>query len=484
MRSLYKKLSHPHFTMVAAVNAEMDKSVKASEPAWISRALSTAVRTECYETAVGLAEYALSTFGSFSREEREKVLPWIIDALTAVGDVRRARHLLLSNLALIEKSDALFGRFSTFCLDSDEIDPQFAVLPSGKLNAYYLGQPKFARDPKILGVIARSSHQLTENPQNNLLVYNHFASTGKWGEARLFLNKVLGAYAIPPLTKMGAHANVLSSVESTGQARRARSDDPLVSVIIACFNAESTIEYALRSVLQQTYSNLEILVCDDGSDDTTRAKVAALAGADSRVRVFSSRSRQGPYHIRNNLIRMARGELVTFHDADDVSLPTRIADQVRELTARPDSVATLCRSVRFTPAGLVVFFRDNFALRSCVVSLMFRRAAYDACGPYRGARFGADTEFYERLRVYYGESSVHLMTAPLVMMLWSDASLTRTDGIECTEDGYRGPARRVYAETAFRERLSFRTGGTAGEQRLRQAGVLLDDAGVEEAQST
>lgn len=481
MRLLYKKLSHPHFSMVAAVNADMDKAVKSSEPAWISRALSTAVRTECYETAVGLAEYALATFGSFSRDDRVRILPWIVDALMATGDVRRARHLLLSNLTLIENSDLLFGRFSTMCLNDDEVDPQFAVLPSGKLNAYYLGQARFARNPKLLGIIAKASHQLSENPQNNLLVYNHFAATEQWGEARLFLNKVLTAYSVPVVSKVGASNNVFDTIAFASSSRRSSDDEPLVSVIVSCFGAEETIEYSLRSMIRQTYAKLEILVCDDRSSDGTRAKISAIAAQDPRIRVFSSRRNQGPYNIRNNLIREATGEIITFHDADDISVPTRIAEQVRELTSRPERAAVLCRCIRFTPNGHAVFFKDNFAFRTCAVSLMFRRAAYDACGPYRGSRFGADTEFYERLRVYYGDASVHLMNAPLLAVLWSDASLTRTNGIECTEDGYRGPARRVYAEAAFRERLACRSADAQTERRLREASVLLENAGVVES---
>ena len=54
-------------------------------------------------------------------------------------------------------------------------------------------------------------------------------------------------------------------------------------------------------------------------------------------------------------------------------------------------------------------------------------------------------------------------------------------GIECTEDGYRGPARRVYAEAAFRERLACRSADAQTERRLREASVLLENAGVVES---
>lgn len=115
---------------------------------------------------------------------------------------------------------------------------------------------------------------------------------------------------------------------------------PLISVIIPAYNCEETIEEAMRSILEQTYPSLEILVVDDGSSDATKEIAERLAKDDSRIRVFSTPQEEGNrfdtalnrninagYAARNEGFSHVRGEYVTFQDADDVSLLNRIEIQ-------------------------------------------------------------------------------------------------------------------------------------------------------------
>ena len=67
-----------------------------------------------------------------------------------------------------------------------------------------------------------------------------------------------------------------------------RSQEPLVSVLIPCYNCEKYVEEAVMSIIEQSYSNLEILVIDDGSTDNTGSILQELAQKDSRIRYIKN----------------------------------------------------------------------------------------------------------------------------------------------------------------------------------------------------
>jgi len=111
---------------------------------------------------------------------------------------------------------------------------------------------------------------------------------------------------------------------------------PLVSVLMPALNAEATIESAVRSALDQTHGELEVLVADDGSTDGTLDAVRTLD--DPRVRILESEAvRTGPSAARNRAIAQARGEFVACLDADDLWLPEKLALQLDAFRNTPGS---------------------------------------------------------------------------------------------------------------------------------------------------
>lgn len=108
---------------------------------------------------------------------------------------------------------------------------------------------------------------------------------------------------------------------------------PLVSVVMPAYNAGPYIEQAIRSVLEQDYPNIELIVVDDGSKDGTPEAVEALFG--DRVRVLRQKN-GGPAAARNLGIRASNGTLLAFLDADDVWLPGKLQAQVSYMLAHPD----------------------------------------------------------------------------------------------------------------------------------------------------
>ncbi len=108
--------------------------------------------------------------------------------------------------------------------------------------------------------------------------------------------------------------------------------DPAVSVILPSYNHEDFVEEAVRSVLDQTFSDLELIVVDDASTDRTADVVAGIR--DSRltlVRNATNRER----HPRNEALRRARGKYIAFQNSDDRWLPEKLARQLSRLEADP-----------------------------------------------------------------------------------------------------------------------------------------------------
>jgi glycosyltransferase involved in cell wall biosynthesis len=103
--------------------------------------------------------------------------------------------------------------------------------------------------------------------------------------------------------------------------------DPLVSVIVPAYNAASTVQDTLRSVLAQTCARIEVIVVDDGSTDDTATAVAQIAHQDARVRL-EQRPQCGVAAARNYAIRCASGEFIAPMDADDLWHPTKLERQL------------------------------------------------------------------------------------------------------------------------------------------------------------
>lgn len=94
----------------------------------------------------------------------------------------------------------------------------------------------------------------------------------------------------------------------------------MISVIVPCFNSENTIERCLESIINQTYSNIEILVIDDGSSDDTGEIVKKYASRDKRIKYFY-KINEGVSEARNLGLRESKGEYISFVDSDDCLKP-------------------------------------------------------------------------------------------------------------------------------------------------------------------
>lgn len=105
---------------------------------------------------------------------------------------------------------------------------------------------------------------------------------------------------------------------------------------MGAYNCADTIEAAVASIQNQTYTNWEFIICDDCSTDRTLEILTSLAEKDARIHVLRNRQNMRLAYSLNHCLKHAYGKYIARMDADDESLPTRFEKQVRFLEEHPE----------------------------------------------------------------------------------------------------------------------------------------------------
>ena len=108
-----------------------------------------------------------------------------------------------------------------------------------------------------------------------------------------------------------------------------QNDFGLISIIMAAYNAEKTIEQAINSVLSQTYPDFELLVVNDCSTDKTAMLAEAIVKKDDRIRLISNEKNSGVSYTRKHGLEEASGEWVAILDSDDAWAPEKLEKQIK-----------------------------------------------------------------------------------------------------------------------------------------------------------
>ena len=232
-------------------------------------------------------------------------------------------------------------------------------------------------------------------------------------------------------------------------------DEARISVIVTCFEPTADLPAAIRSLSRQSWSNIEVLVVDDGSRTDPAPVLEQCVALDDRVRVIRLPANVGTYRARNLALDEATGDFITFLDSDDWAHPRRLERQVQPLLSEDSLVATTCQALRATEnLELTEPARSPFTLGPA--SLMFRKdAVLERLGYIDPLRRSADNEYLRRMVAAFGDNSLLRIRERLVLYRQRPGSLSRAD--------FRGslwihPARYAYrsAYTLFHEDI--RTG--------------------------
>lgn len=101
-----------------------------------------------------------------------------------------------------------------------------------------------------------------------------------------------------------------------------------VSVILPVYNADKSLEKTILSVLNQTYTDFELIIIDDGSTDNSHQVEIKFNESDSRVRLVFNDKNYGVSYSRNRGIDISKGQYIAFIDADDKWFPTKLTEQL------------------------------------------------------------------------------------------------------------------------------------------------------------
>ncbi len=196
--------------------------------------------------------------------------------------------------------------------------------------------------------------------------------------------------------------------------RYAAPKDPLISIIMVVRNRAELVDTTLDSIRAQRYTNWELLVFDDGSDDGTPDIIRAAAGQDPRIRFFPEPRVGITGKLKNKGISLAQGELLCFMDSDDLWPAQKLNVQLDALRRHPEAGFSFTNGYNFIDGsgeieatfypGTEGMEAGDFLERICsgetgvrFPSLMVRKSALTPQNRFRELRLFSDTTFIVRL---------------------------------------------------------------------------------------
>ncbi|MBT6176890.1 MAG: glycosyltransferase [Deltaproteobacteria bacterium] len=213
-----------------------------------------------------------------------------------------------------------------------------------------------------------------------------------------------------------------------------------ITVIIPARNAAAFIQEAVESLQNQTFSNWEAIIINDGSDDETGHLADIINEAESRVHVVHKPISQGLSAARNTGLELAQGEFIQFLDADDKLLPHKLETQLAYLAAHP-ACDMVCGSGQYfdthgpvpteypPPLGsaLATLLTRNYIL---VNAALTRKSAIENVGLFKEASstrlpvYGCeDWDFWLRIAINGGQ--IHWLDSTLVHNRWHQANMSK-----------------------------------------------------------
>lgn len=187
---------------------------------------------------------------------------------------------------------------------------------------------------------------------------------------------------------------------------------PIISVIIPVYNGEKTISETIKSVLNQTFSDFELIIINDGSQDKTLEIVERIK--DPRLKVFSYPN-GGLSASRNRGINHASGDYISFIDADDLWTPDKLEAQFRALQEKPNAKVAyswtnyIDESNRFCRRGSYITVTGNVHAKLLLVNFLENgsnalicRQALSEVGSFEESLFASeDWDMWLRLAARY-----------------------------------------------------------------------------------
>jgi glycosyltransferase involved in cell wall biosynthesis len=268
---------------------------------------------------------------------------------------------------------------------------------------------------------------ISKNP-DILLLYSNIKSSINNSDSKklLYLNKYLRIHGLTQLCIKDKFS--IFNLSSYKLKSYKPFSNEKVSVIMTTYNSEKFLNYSIKSILDQTYQNIELIIVDDNSNDRTLDYLLKIRKIyKNKIKIISLKHNVGTYVAKNIGILHSSGNIITFHDSDDFSHSQKIELQLKSLL-RDDKVASISYWIRMDKNGIYKSFKLYPFLRMNLSSLMIKKEIIKKIGYFDSVKTGADNEFYHRIERVYGTEYIAKIKKPLAIGLYRDNSLmTSTD---------------------------------------------------------
>ncbi len=188
---------------------------------------------------------------------------------------------------------------------------------------------------------------------------------------------------------------------------------PKISVIMAVYNSEKFLEESIKSVLNQSFKDFELIIVYDVSKDNSLKIIKKFLKKDKRIKLIINKKKEGPAEARNKGLLKAKGKYTAILDSDDIALPKRFEIQYSFLEAHPEIFLIGSSAIVIDEEGKRIGLlrkygntkkiRKKLEKNNCIIhpSIMFRRTSNLF---YRkNFDFSEDYDFYLRILTNYGE---------------------------------------------------------------------------------
>lgn len=187
----------------------------------------------------------------------------------------------------------------------------------------------------------------------------------------------------------------------------------LISIILPVYNRQNYIERTVDSVLNQSYKEWELIIVDDGSDDSTASLIEAYKTQSPRIKIFYQNHQSLPV-AKNNGIKNSKGDLITFIDSDDEYKEDHLNLRIDYLNENPE--------LDFLHGGVQIigneFVPDKYDrkklihLSDCVIGATFfgKKNVFSELGGFKQIPYSEDSEFLERVVKQYKVKKIDFPT--------------------------------------------------------------------------
>ncbi|MGW9332846.1 glycosyltransferase [Bosea sp. NPDC055594] len=226
----------------------------------------------------------------------------------------------------------------------------------------------------------------------------------------------------------GGLATVFGGIMTAERAARSEvTRAGKVAVICSVFNPDlDLMRQVMLSLAAQSYSDLDVIVIDDGSDEIEPEQIQEAALVDQRFRFHRMPRNVGPYDCRNWAIRHSDAPFVAINDCDDFAHPQKIETQIATMTHNPHVRLSTTAHVRLDYQGRPQLEHTLEIFGDGPMTSVFHRSLFEQFGLFASVRSRGDVEFRERIRNWAGVHAIHHDPCPLMYCLATPQSLSNT----------------------------------------------------------